>query len=99
VNPRLRVAATVSRSFADESADGLTQMALQCQRAACGRLFVARRSGGKPQKFCSAKCRELAKARRMSCSHCGGSLKRRYRPLLAYWWSVPPIGGKNDVEE
>jgi endogenous inhibitor of DNA gyrase (YacG/DUF329 family) len=30
-----------------------------CARPACGRPFVPRRGGGKPQRFCSPRCRWL----------------------------------------
>jgi hypothetical protein len=50
-----------------------------CQWPPCGRLFVPRPTGGRPQKYCSSVCRERRKAASRAicnvCPHCGGALR------------------------
>jgi len=75
-SPQDGPAATVPRSPGASSRPGWgAASARPCQWAPCGRLFLPRATGGKPQKWCSPHCRELAKAAaRAVCPHCGGSL-------------------------
>ncbi len=78
LGPQDGSAATVPRSSGASSRPGRGASARRCQWAPCGRLFLPRATGGKPQKWCSPDCREQAKAAaRAVCPHCGGSLQRR----------------------
>jgi hypothetical protein len=69
-------AATVPRSSGASSRPERCVGVRRCHWPHCDRVFVPRTTGGKPQKWCSPRCRELAKAAaRAVCPHCGASLR------------------------
>lgn len=70
--------ATVPRSYRARSGLGRTPNQRTCAWPPCGRLFVPRSTGGKPQKYHAPQCRELAKAvARATCPHCGKHVRRQ----------------------